>query len=183
MSRELYSQVIGPLNKGVNQQATSFVLPGFAKTLENGNCDLVEGLKKRLGSVPVKRIDNLTTNHGGNAPTGTVKWDEAWYYVYNRSTDERFVLAIVDDSYTVTKTITTVNNSPVITISSGGTTDLFIGNGVSGTNIPAGSVIKEIGTNKITIDNNCTAAGSSITMTAEASRCFVTGLSLSLIHI
>ena len=141
MSRELYSQVIGPLNKGVNQQATSFVLPGFAKTLENGNCDLVEGLKKRLGSVPVKRIDNLTTNHGGNAPTGTVKWDEAWYYVYNRSTDERFVLAIVDDSYTVTKTITTVNNSPVITISSGGTTDLFVGNGVSGTNIPTGSVI------------------------------------------
>ena len=177
MSRELYSQVIGPLNKGVNQQATSFVLPGFAKTLENGNCDLVEGLKKRLGSVPVKRIDNLTTNHGGNAPTGTVKWDEAWYYVYNRSTDERFVLAIVDDSYTVTKTITTVNNSPVITISSGGTTDLFVGNGVSGTNIPTGSVIKEIGTNKITIDNNCTAAGSSITLTAEASRSFVTGLS------
>ena len=177
MSRELYSQVIGPLNKGVNQQATSFVLPGFAKSLENANCDLVEGLKKRLGSVPVKRIDNLTTNHGGNAPTGTVKWDEAWYYVYNRSTDERFVLAIVDDSYTVTKTITTVNNSPVITITSGGTTDLFVGNGVSGTNIPTGSVIKELGTNKITIDNNCTGAGSSITMTAEASRAYVSGLS------
>ena len=177
MSRELYSQVIGPLNKGVNQQATSFVLPGFAKSLENANCDLVEGLKKRLGSVPVKRIDTLTTNHGGNAPTGTVKWDEAWYYVYNRSTDERFVLAIVDDSYTVTKTITTVNNSSVITISSGGTTDLFVGATVSGTNIPTGSVIKEIGTNKVTIDKDCTASGSSITMTAEASRAYVTGLS------
>ena len=53
MSRELFNQVIGPLNKGVNQQATSFVLPGFSKTLENGNCDLVEGLKKRLGTVPL----------------------------------------------------------------------------------------------------------------------------------
>jgi len=53
MSRELFSQIIGPLNKGVNQQADSFVLPGFAKVLENGNCDLVEGLKKRLGSVLV----------------------------------------------------------------------------------------------------------------------------------
>ena len=49
MSKELYSQIIGPLNKGVNQQADSFVLPGFAKVLENANCDLVEGLKKRLG--------------------------------------------------------------------------------------------------------------------------------------
>ena len=177
MSRELYSQVIGPLNKGVNQQANSFVLPGFAKTLENANCDLVEGLKKRLGNVPVKRIDNLTTNHGGNAPTGTVKWDEAWYYVYNRSTDERFVLIIVDDSYTVTKTVSTSNNSSVITITSGGTTDLFVGSAVSGTNIPAGSKIVEIGSNKITIDKNATATGSSITMTADASRCYVTGLS------
>ena len=35
----------------------------------------------------------------------------------------------------------------------------------------------DIGEVKITIDNNCTAAGSSITMTAEASRCYVTGLS------
>ena len=59
MSKELYSQIIGPLNKGVNQQANSFVLPGFAKTLENGNCDLVEGLKKRLGSVPLKQLDTL----------------------------------------------------------------------------------------------------------------------------
>ena len=177
MSRELYSQVIGPLNKGVNQQANSFVLPGFAKTLENANCDLVEGLKKRLGNVPVKRIDNLTTNHGGNAPTGTVKWDEAWYFVYNRSTDERFVLVIVDDSYTVTKTVSTSNNSSVITITSGGTTDLFVGSAVSGTNIPAGSKIVEIGSNKITIDKNTTATGSSITMTADASRCYVTGLS------
>jgi len=177
MSRELYSQVIGPLNKGVNQQANSFVLPGFAKTLENANCDLVEGLKKRLGNVPVKRIDNLTTNHGGNAPTGTVKWDEAWYFVYNRSTDERFVLVIVDDSYTVTKTVSTANNSSVITITSGGTTDLFVGAVVSGTNIPAGSKIVEIGSNKVTIDKNATATGSSITMTAEASRCYVTGLS------
>ena len=177
MSRELYSQVIGPLNKGVNQQATSFVLPGFAKTLENANCDLVEGLKKRLGTVPVKRIDNLTTNHGGNAPTGTVKWDEAWYFVYNRSTDERFVLVIVDDSYSVTKTISTADDSPVITITSGGVTDLFVGAIVSGTNIPTGSVIKEIGSNKITIDQDCTATGSSITMTAQASRTYVTGLS------
>jgi len=177
MSRELYSQVIGPLNKGVNQQANSFILPGFAKSLENGNCDLVEGLKKRLGNVPVKRIDNLTTNHGGNAPTGTVKWDEAWYYVYNRSTDERFVLIIVDDSFTVTKTVTTSNNSSVITISSGGTTDLFVGAVVSGTNIPTGSKIVEIGSNKVTLDKNATGTGSSITMTAEASRCYVTGLS------
>ena len=45
MSRELYNQTIAPLNKGVNQQANSLLLPGFAKTLENGNCDLVEGLK------------------------------------------------------------------------------------------------------------------------------------------
>ena len=177
MSRELYSQVIGPLNKGVNQQANSFILPGFAKSLENGNCDLVEGLKKRLGNVPVKRIDNLTTNHGGNAPTGTVKWDEAWYYVYNRSTDERFILIIVDDSFTVTKTVTTSNNSSVITISSGGTTDLFVGAVVSGTNIPTGSKIVEIGSNKVTLDKNATGTGSSITMTAEASRCYVTGLS------
>ena len=177
MSKELYSQIIGPLNKGVNQQANSFILPGFAKSLENGNCDLVEGLKKRLGNVPVKRIDNLTTNHGGNAPTGTVKWDEAWYYVYNRSTDERFILIIVDDSFTVTKTVTTSNNSSVITISSGGTTDLFVGAVVSGTNIPTGSEIVEIGSNKVTLDKNATGTGSSITMTAEASRCYVTGLS------
>ena len=78
MSRELFNQVIGPLNKGVNQQATSFVLPGFSKTLENGNCDLVEGLKKRLGTVPLKQIDTLIKydGHGtpGNNLTGTIKW-------------------------------------------------------------------------------------------------------------
>jgi hypothetical protein len=62
MSRELFSQIIAPLNKGVNQQADSLMLPGFAKSLENGVCDLVEGLKKRLGSVPLKRIDTLTKN-------------------------------------------------------------------------------------------------------------------------
>ena len=97
--------------------------------------------------------------------------------MYNRSTDERFVLVIVDDSYSVTKTISTANNSPVITITSGGTSNLFVGAVVSGTNIPTGSVIKEIGSNKITIDQDCTATGSSITMTAQASRTYVTGLS------
>ena len=119
MSKELYSQIIGPLNKGVNQQAASFVLPGFAKSLENANCDLVEGLKKRLGSVPFKRIDTLTKNSGGNTLVGTIKWDEAWYYVYNRSSTERFVLIVADDSRTVTKTVTT-NGTSVVTITSGG---------------------------------------------------------------
>ena len=105
MARELYSQIIGPLNKGINQQANSFVLPGFSKNLENANCDLVEGLKKRLGSVPLKQIDTLTKYDGNGTPgnnlSGTIKWDEAWYFVYNRSTDERFVLVIGDDSSTV----------------------------------------------------------------------------------
>ena len=146
MSKELFSQIIGPLNKGVNQQADSFVLPGFANTLENANCDLVEGLKKRLGSVPVKRIDTLTKNAGGNTLVGTIKWDEAWVYVYNRSTDERFILIIADDSRTITKTVTTVNNSAVVTVTSGGITDLYVGAEVSGTNIPSGSKIVEIGT-------------------------------------
>ena len=45
MSRELFSQIIGPLNKGVNQQADSFVLPGFAKVLENANW-IVTGKQK-----------------------------------------------------------------------------------------------------------------------------------------
>ena len=181
MSRELFNQVIGPLNKGVNQQATSFVLPGFSKTLENGNCDLVEGLKKRLGSVPLKQIDTLTKydGHGtpGNNLSGTIKWDEAWYFVYNRSTEERFVIVICDDSSTVTKTVTTVNNSPVVTISSGGVSNQFVGAPVSGTNIPTGSVISEIGTNKITLDKNATGAGSGITLTADSNKTFVTGVS------
>ena len=124
MSKELYSQIIGPLNKGVNQQADSFVLPGFAKVLENANCDLVEGLKKRLGSVPLKRIDTLTQNKGGNTLTTPLKWDEAWVFTYNRSTDERFILMVVDDSRTVSRTGNTTNNSAVIsTVSS--MTDLF----------------------------------------------------------
>ena len=184
MARELYSQIIGPLNKGINQQANSFVLPGFAKNLENANCDLVEGLKKRLGTVPLKLLSGasgLTTydGHGtpGNNLSGTIKWDEAWYFVYNRSTEERFVIVVCDDSSTVTKTVTTVNNSPVVTISSGGVTDLFVGAPVSGTNIPTGSVISEIGTNKITLDKDATASGSSITLTANSSKTFVTGIS------
>ena len=177
MSKELFSQIIGPLNKGVNQQADSFVLPGFANTLENANCDLVEGLKKRLGSVPVKRIDTLTQNAGGNSLVGTIKWDEAWYFVYNRSTDERFILIIGDDSRTVSKTVTTVNNSAVVTITSGGITDLFVGSIVSGTNIPSGSKIVEIGTTTFTLDKNATAAGSGITATIESNYTFAAGIS------
>jgi len=180
MSRELFSQVIGPLNKGVNQQANSFVLPGFAKTLENANCDLVEGLKKRLGSVPLKRIDNLTKydGHGtpGNNLTGTIKWDEAWYFVYNRSTDERFVLIIADDSRTVTKTVTT-NSTSVITITSGGITDLFVGAGVSGNGIPSGSTITEIGATTFTIDKDTTASASGVTATIDSPKTFVAGVS------
>jgi hypothetical protein len=177
MSRELFSQIIGPLNKGVNQQADSFVLPGFAKTLENADCDLVEGLKKRLGSVPVKRIDTLTKNAGGQTLVGTIKWDEAWYYVYNRSDTERFVIVIADDSRTVTKTVNTTNNSAVITVTSGGITDLFVGAGVSGTGIPTGSKIVEIGATTFTLDKNATAAGTGITATVESSFTFVAGLS------
>ena len=177
MSKELFSQIIGPLNKGVNQQADSFVLPGFANTLENANCDLVEGLKKRLGSVPVKRIDTLTKNAGGNTLVGTIKWDEAWVYVYNRSTDERFILIIADDSRTITKTVTTVNNSAVVTVTSGGVTDLFIGAVVSGNNIPSGSKIAEIGATTFTLDKNATAAGSGITATIESNYTFAAGVS------
>ena len=177
MSKELFSQIIGPLNKGVNQQADSFVLPGFANTLENANCDLVEGLKKRLGSVPVKRIDTLTKNAGGNTLVGTIKWDEAWVYVYNRSTDERFILIIADDSRTITKTVTTVNNSAVVTVTSGGITDLYVGAEVSGTNIPSGSKIVEIGTTTFTLDKNATAAGSGITATIESNYTFAAGVS------
>ena len=177
MSRELFSQIIGPLNKGVNQQADSFVLPGFATTLENGNCDLVEGLKKRLGSVPVKRIDTLTKNAGGNTLVGTIKWDEAWVYVYNRSSDERFILIIADDSRTVNKTVTTANNSAVLTVTSGGMTDLFVGALVTGTGIGAGAKIVEIGASTITVDKNSTATASGITATIEANYTFTSGVS------
>ena len=179
MSRELFNQVIGPLNKGVNQQATSFVLPGFSKTLENGNCDLVEGLKKRLGTVPLKQIDTLTKydGHGtpGNNLTGTIKWDEAWYYVYNRSDTERFVLVIGDDSKTVTPTGNTTDNSAVIA-SVSSMTDIFVGATVTGSGIPTGAIINEIGTNSITLNKDCTATASGVTLTISASKTFVTGV-------
>ena len=179
MSRELFNQVIGPLNKGVNQQATSFVLPGFSKTLENGNCDLVEGLKKRLGTVPLKQIDTLEKYDGhanpGNNLTGTIKWDEAWYYVYNRSDTERFVLVIGDDSKTVTPTGNTTNNSAVIA-SVSSMTDIFVGATVTGSGIPAGATINEIGTNSITLNKDCTASASGVTLTISASKTFVTGV-------
>ena len=179
MSRELFNQVIGPLNKGVNQQATSFVLPGFSKTLENGNCDLVEGLKKRLGTVPLKQIDTLTKydGHGtpGNNLTGTIKWDEAWYYVYNRSDTERFVLVIADDSKTVTPTGNTTSGSAVIA-SVSSMTDIFEGAAVSGSGIPSGAVISEVGTNSITLDKNTTATATGVTLTIEANKTFVTGV-------
>ena len=114
MSRELFSQIIAPLNKGVNQQANSLVLPGFSKELENGVCDLVEGLKKRLGSVPVKRLDTLTRNAGGQTLTAPIKWNDAWYFVYNRSSTERFVLIVADDSRTVSRTGNITNNSALL---------------------------------------------------------------------
>ena len=181
MAKELYSQIIGPLNKGMNQQANSFILPGFSKNLENANCDLVEGLKKRLGSVPLKQIDTLTKydGHGtpGNNLSGTIKWDEAWYFVYNRSTDERFVLIVCDDSSTVTKTCTTTNGSPVVSITSGGTTDLFVGSTVSGSSIPTGAKITELGTNQMTLDLNADSnAGSSKTLTVTSSKTFVSAV-------
>ena len=177
MSRELFSQIIGPLNKGVNQQADSFVLPGFAKVLENANCDLVEGLKKRLGSVPVKRIDTLTKNAGGLSLTTPIKWDEAWLFVYNRSTAERFILMVVDDSRTVSKTGTLTTGSAVVT-SVSSMTDLFIGAEVTGSGIPSGTVIVDIDVagSRITLNQNATSTGSA-TLTIESNYTFVTGVS------
>jgi hypothetical protein len=178
MSRELYSQIIGPLNKGVNQQADSFVLPGFAKVLENGNCDLVEGLKKRLGSVPVKRVDTLTQNAGGQTLTAPIKWDEAWAFVYNRSTDERFILFVVDDSRTISRTGNTTNGSAVIT-SVSSMTDVFVGAGVTGTGIPANTTILDIdvANTRITLSANATATNTGTTLTIDSSLTFVTGVS------
>jgi len=178
MSRELFSQIIGPLNKGVNQQADSFVLPGFAKVLENGNCDLVEGLKKRLGSVPLKRIDTLTKNAGGNTLVGTIKWDEAWYFVYNRSTTERFILIIADDSRTVTRTGNTSNNSAVVQ-SVNSMSDLFIGSIVTGSGIPANTTIVDIDVSgtRLTLSNNATATASGVSLTIESNFTFATGVS------
>ena len=177
MSRELYNQTIGPLNKGVNQQADSFVLPGFSKVLENGNCDLVEGLKKRLGSVPCRRIDTLTQNAGGNTLVGTRNWDDAWYFVYNRSDTERFILIIGDDSRTITRTGNTTNNSPVITNLSNNT-DLFVGATITGTGIPAGTTITSLdATNsRLTLSANATAAGTGTTFTIESRYVFTTAL-------
>ena len=182
MSKELYSQVVGPLNKGLNQQADSFVLPGFAKNLENANCDLVEGLKKRLGSVPLKEIDTLTKydGHGtpGNNLSGTIKWDEAWYFIYNRSSDERFLLIIGDDSSTVVKTVSHTDGSAVLEITSGGLTDLFEGAGVNGSNIPTGSTIVNIDTanSKITISKKCTTTDAGVALTVQAPKTFVSGV-------
>jgi hypothetical protein len=176
MSRELYSQVIGPLNKGVNQQADSFVLPGFAKVLENANCDLVEGLKKRLGSVPLRQIDNLTQNAGGQTLTAPLKWDEAWLFVYNRSTTERFVLMAVDDSRTITRTGNTTNNSNVVA-SLSSATDVFVGATVTGTGIPANTIISSIEGTTITLSNNATATNTGTTLTITSSLTFVTGVS------
>ena len=177
MSRELYNQTIGPLNKGVNQQADSFVLPGFSKVLENGNCDLVEGLKKRLGSVPCRRIDTLAQNAGGNTLVGTRNWDDAWYFVYNRSDTERFILIIGDDSRTIPRTGNTTNNSPVIT-NLNNNTDLFVGATITGTGIPAGTTITSLdATNsKLTLSANATAAGTGTTFTIESRFVFTTAL-------
>jgi hypothetical protein len=178
MSKELFSQIIGPLNKGVNQQADSFVLPGFAKVLENGNCDLVEGLKKRLGSVPVKRLDTLTQNAGGQTLTAPIKWDEAWAFVYNRSTDERFILFVVDDSRTISRTGNTTNGSAVIT-SVSSMTDVFVGAGITGTGIPANTTILDIdvANTRITLSANATATNTGTTLTIDSSLTFVTGVS------
>jgi len=178
MSRELFSQIIGPLNKGVNQQADSFVLPGFAKVLENGVCDLVEGLKKRLGSVPVKRIDTLTKNAGGLTLTNPIKWNEAWVFVYNRSSDERFILVVADDSRTVSRTGNTTSGSAVVT-SVSSMTDIFIGAGVTGTGIPSGTKIVDynVSASQITLSKNVTATTTGVTLTIESSYTFVSGVS------
>ena len=177
MSRELFSQIIGPLNKGVNQQATSFVLPGFAKVLENGNCDLVEGLKKRLGSVPVKRIDTLTKNAGGLTLVNPIKWNEAWLFVYNRSSTERFIIIVADDSRTVSRTGNITNGSAVVT-SVSSMTDIFIGAGVTGAGIPAGTTIVDynVSASQITLSKNATATTTGVTLTIQASQTFVTGI-------
>ena len=178
MSRELFSQIIGPLNKGVNQQADSFVLPGFAKVLENANCDLVEGLKKRLGSVPVKRIDTLTKNAGGLTLTNPIKWNEAWVFVYNRSSDERFILIVADDSRTVSRTGNITSGSAVVT-SVSSMTDLFVGAGVTGSGVPSGTTIVDIDTagSRITLSKNATATTTGVTLTVESSYTFVSGVS------
>ena len=178
MSRELFSQIIGPLNKGVNQQATSFVLPGFAKVLENGNCDLVEGLKKRLGSVPVKRIDTLTKNAGGLSLVNPIKWDEAWLFVYNRSSTERFIIVVADDSRTVSRTGNITNGSAVVT-SVSSMTDLFVGAGVTGSGIPTGTTIVDIDVagSRVTLSKNATATTTGVTLTVESSYTFVSGIS------
>ena len=178
MSRELFSQIIGPLNKGVNQQADSFVLPGFAKVLDNGVCDLVEGLKKRLGSVPLKRVDTLTQNAGGQTLTAPIKWNEAWVYVYNRSSTERFILIAADDSRTVSRTGNITNGSAVVA-SVSSMTDLFVGAGVTGTGIPANTTIVDIDTagSRITLSKNATATTTGVTLTVESNFTFVTGVS------
>ena len=178
MSRELFSQIIAPLNKGVNQQANSLVLPGFSKELENGVCDLVEGLKKRLGSVPVKRLDTLTKNAGGQTLTAPIKWNDAWYFVYNRSSTERFVLIVADDSRTVSRTGDITNNSAVVT-SVSSMTDLFVGAVVTGSGVPTGTTIVDIDTagSRITLSQNATATTAGVTLTIESNFTFVSGVS------
>ena len=178
MSRELFSQIIAPLNKGVNQQADSLMLPGFAKSLENGVCDLVEGLKKRLGSVPLKRIDTLTKNADGLTLVNPIKWDEAWLFVYNRSSNERFILIAADDSRTVSRTGNITNGSAVIqSVSS--MTDIFVGVEITGTGIPSGTVITDIDVagSRITLSKNATATTTGVTLTIESNYTFVTGIS------
>ena len=178
MARELYSQTIGPLNKGVNQQADSFVLPGFSKVLENGNCDLVEGLKKRLGSVPCRRVDTLTQYAGTNTLVGTRKWDEAWYFVYNRSDTERFILIIGDDSRTIPRTGNTTNgNRRVESINNN--TDLYVGAPVTGSGIPAGTTITSLdATNsRITLSAAATATATGVSLTIDSNYVFVTAMS------
>ena len=178
MSRELFSQIIAPLNKGVNQQADSFVLPGFAKVLENGNCDLVEGLKKRLGSVPLKRVDTLTKNAGGLTLVNPIKWEEAWVYVYNRSSTERFILIIADDSRTVSRTGNITNGSAVVT-SVSSMADLYVGAGVTGSGIPSGTTIVDVDVagSRITLSKNATATATGATLTIESNYTFVSGVS------
>jgi hypothetical protein len=128
--------------------------------------------------VPLKRIDTLTKNAGGLTLVNPIKWDEAWLFVYNRSSDERFILIAADDSRTVSRTGNITSGSAVIqSVSS--MTDIFVGVDITGTNIPDGTVITDIDVagSRITLSKNATNTTTGVTLTVESNFTFVTGIS------
>ena len=166
--RETWPAILGSLGFGLNNTIYNFGFSGYSTYSINAiyatNESIPEWIPGAITPATVSTCPGNTTASNG------------WAIIYGSGSDYCTVSITATES-TSSKTVTGMSRTFYRVDSAGNTINLVAGDGVTGTGIPAGTVITSVGSGQITLNNYPTVNGSNLlSFVPAASNTFGTNL-------